>query len=439
VAVAARVDVPTGRDNGAGWGDYDNDGDLDLFVASFGTSKLFRNNGDSTFIDVTDEAGVGDPNNQHRSIGVAWGDYDQDANLDLMVVRWITEDDPMVMITRAFQPLVRALVLYHNNGDGTFTDVTFLLGDRRDYPSKVKGAGFKPGFVDYDNDGDPDIYVVNDFGEDNYPNVLWRNDGADGAGGWIFTDVSADSGTDVAISGMGLAVGDYDNDADLDFYMTDMGDSEFLENRGDGTFVNVTDRTGTGRGQVPGDSLVDGSVGWGAAFANLNNDGFLDLYYVAGELDKGQPNALFVGDNGGSFLDVSSSSGTDDTGIGRGVAFGDFDNDGRTDMFVVNVGGQDSGPGVARLFKNVSDNGNHWLSIKLVGNGSNRDGIGARVKVTAGDATQIREMGASQAHMSHSVVPVHFGLGTANKVHEIEIRWPSGVIQTLAKYRWTRC
>ena len=142
------------------------------------------------------------------------------------------------------------MALYHNDGDATFTNVTDLLGDATVYPSNVKGAGFRPTFMDYDNDGDQDIYIVNDFGRENHPNVLWRNDGADGRGGWRFNDVSEAAGVDLATFGMGLAVGDHDNDGDLDFYVTDCGDSDFLENRGDGTFVEVTPGTGTARGSI---------------------------------------------------------------------------------------------------------------------------------------------------------------------------------------------
>ena len=431
VAIEAGVADPDGHSNAAGWGDYDNDGNIDLFLTNFGTSKLFQNNGDGTFSDVTENAGVEDPNIQFRSTGVAWGDYDQDSYLDLLIVRWITEDDPMVMVERDFEPLVRAMVLYRNNGDGTFTNKRFLLGDPRDYPSKVKGAGFKPSFLDYDGDGDLDIYTVNDFGEDNYHNVLWRNDGPDGSGEWIFTDVSAASGADVAISGMSLAVGDYDNDRDLDLYMTNMGPSRLLANQGDGTFVNVADETGAGRGQLPGDTLPNGSVGWGSAFGDFDNDGDLDLYYVAGGLEEAQPNALMVNDGTGSFEDLSALSGTDDMGVGRGLVCADFDNDGKLDLFVVNMGDEQGNPGIARLFRNESDVNNHWLAVKLVGTASNRHGNGARITVTAGNQTQVREAGASQSQMSHSNLPAHFGLGVNDQVDRIEIRWPGGETQDL--------
>ena len=159
--------------------------------------------------------------------------------------------------------------MYHNNGDGTFSNVTGLLSDDLDYPSPVKGAGFKPAFIDYDNDGDQDLYIINDFGAANYPNVLWRNDGIGESGDVTFTDVSKESGTDLAIFGMGMATGDYDNDGDLDWYITDIGASEFLENQGDGTFVNQTERTGTGRGAIPRNWFDDNSVGWGYGLHRL--------------------------------------------------------------------------------------------------------------------------------------------------------------------------
>ena len=443
VAAAAGVENSEGRGYGAGWGDYDSDGDLDLFVANFGGSKLYRNNGDGTFTDVTTEAGVGDPDAEFPTMGITWGDYNQDGYIDLLVVRHIYQPDFNPPRDRDFPKVARPLALYRNNGDGTFTNVTSLLGDSSIHPSNVKGAGFKPTFLDYDNDGDPDIYVVNDFGQENYTNVLWRNDGSDGKGGWKFTDVSTASGANLSIYGMGLAVGDYDNDSDLDFSISNIADSVFLENQGDGTFVNVTERTGTGRGVVPGNGIIDRSTGWGTIFVDLDNNGLLDLYYVAGQIDSDpytnpeqQPNAIFINNGDGTFFDISAlsfgdNSSGDDSGIGREVAAADFNNDGLMDLFVVNMGKVDGTPGVARLLINTSDTTNNWLSIKLIGTTSNRDGLGARITVTCGGVRQIREMGASQGHVSHSVVPVHFGLGSATQADVVEIRWPSGTVQTL--------
>ena len=431
--------TPDATGYGAGWADYDNDGDLDLYVANFGASKLFRNDGNDSFTDVTAASGVADPDANHRTMGVAWGDYDGDGFLDLLVVRHLIEiGGKLALDTPGLARASRSLALFRNRGDGTFRNVTQLLSDKLEYPSPVKGAGFKPAFLDYDNDGDMDIYVVNDFGEANYPNVLWRNDGKYSTGSVKFSDVSEQSGTDLAIFGMGLAVGDYDNDGDFDLYMTDIGEGEFLENQGDGVFVNETESTGTGRGSIAGNWFDDMSVSWGTAFADLDNDGLLDLYAVAGQMDndpcfnmENQPNALFVNMGDGTFSDVSSASGADDPGTGRGVAHGDFNGDGLLDLFVVNMGTRDGEPGISRLFINTSENGNNWLRVALRGTDSNRFGIGARVVVTAGGARQIREMGASQSHISNSVVPAHFGLGDAETVDAIEVRWPSGKTQRL--------
>ena len=439
VAAAATVDDPDATSYGVGWADYDNDGDLDLYVANFGASKLFRNDGNDSFTDVTIASGVADPDAEHRTMGVGWGDYDGDGFLDLLVVRHLIEiGGKLALDTAGLARASKPLALFRNHGDGTFSNVTHLLSDILEYPSPVKGAGFKPAFLDYDNDGDVDIYVVNDFGAANYPNVLWRNDGKDSTGNIKFTDVSEESGTDLEIFGMGLAVGDYDNDGDLDLYMTDIGEGEFLENRGDGTFVNETGSTGTGRGSIAGNWFDDMSVGWGTIFADFDNDGQLDLYTVAGQMDndpcfnmENQPNALFINMGDGTFSDVSDASGADDPGTGRGVAPGDFNGDGLLDLFVVNMGTRDGEPGTARLFINTSENDNNWLKVVLRGTESNRFGIGARVVVTAAGAKQVREMGASQSHISNSVVPVHFGLGDAEMVDAIEVRWPSGRTQRL--------
>jgi hypothetical protein len=464
-----------GHGHGAAWGDYDNDGWLDLYVANYGNSRLFRNNGNETFSDITQQAGVGDPAPDYRTTGAAWGDYDKDGYLDLLIVRHIVADGPMFTVTstaqivlqrqcrteefladpkvprgvvlldphdfsqtskRDFTNVVRTLELYRNNGDGTFESVTDLLGDGI-FPSNVLGAGFKPSFLDFDNDGDFDIYVVNDFGAENFPNVLWRNDGPDGNGGWRFTDVSADTGADAVMYGMGLAAGDYDNDGDLDINMTDIGASRFFENRA-GEFVEVSERTGTGRGLIPENGEVNRQIGWGTVFADFDNDGWLDLYTAAGELDSdpcsnhpNQPNALFINMGDGTFAEVSKASGADDPGTGREVIAGDFNGDGLLDLYVVNMGNLAGEPGIARFYLNAYETSNTWLQVKPLAGDGPAMAIGARVTVTAGNLTHLQYAGLSQGHTSQSVMPVHFGLGQAARVDAVEIEWPSGARQRL--------
>jgi hypothetical protein len=476
VAATARVSDAEGRGHGAAWGDYDSDGQLDLYVANYGSSRLFRNNGDETFTDVTQAAGVADPAPDYRTSGAVWGDYDGDGWLDLLIVRHIVADGPMFTVTstaqvvlqrqcrteefladakvprgvvlldphdftqtakRDFSSVVRTLALYHNNGDGTFENVTHMLGDGDIFPSNVLGAGFKPAFLDFDNDGDFDIYVVNDFGAENFPNVLWRNDGPDGSGGWKFTDVSAAAGADAVMYGMGLAAGDYDNDGDLDISMTDIGASRFFENQA-GQFVEVSERTGTGRGIIPENGEVNGQIGWGTLFADFDNDGWLDLYTAAGELDSdpcsnhpNQPNTLFMNLGDGTFTDVSKSSGSNDPGTGREVIAGDFNNDGLQDLYVVNLGGLKGEPGIARLYLSTYQTDNSWLQVKPLAGDGVSIAIGAKVTVTAGGLTQTRYAGLAQGHMSQSLTPLHFGLGAAATIDVVEVRWPDGATQRL--------
>jgi enediyne biosynthesis protein E4 len=476
IAVPAGVADAGGRGHGVAWGDFDNDGFLDLYVANYGSSRLFRNNGDETFTDVTTAAGVADPGPDYRTTGAVWGDYDKDGLLDLLIVRHVDAVGPLFTIDstativllrecrteefyanpkvprgvvigdshdfskrakRNFDGGVRSLKLYHNRGNGTFEDVTSLLDDGKGYPSNIEGAGFKPAFVDYDNDGDLDIYVVNDYGDEIYPNVLWRNDGPTANGAWSFTDVSEGSGANPPMFGMGLAAGDYDNDSDLDFYVTDIGSSRFFENRA-GLFEDVTDRTGTGRGVIPENGDVNLSIGWGAAFADLDNDGWLDLYMTNGQIDSDpcsnlphQPNAVFINKRDGSFADVSRASLANDPGTSREVVDADFNNDGRVDLFVVNIGSMDGTPGTSHLFLNDDESGNHWLAVQPVSGDNARFSVGARVEVTVNGLTMMQDAGQAQGHMSQSMAPVHFGTGDAQQVDRVVIIWPDGAMQTL--------
>ena len=437
VAAAAGVDDPLGRGNGGCAADYDNDGAQDLYVTNYGPSRLFHNNGEWKFADVTTSAGLDETGFDYRSTGCAWGDYDADGFVDLIVLRHLNEGDQTILETKDFIGAVGGISLRHNNGDGTFTDVTELLGDtsspvggRRSAAfGNVWGAGFQPGWLDFDNDGDLDLFVVNDFGAEIQPNVLWRNDGPSADGTWAFADVSDSSGADVRMYGMGLAVGDYNLDGLLDLFVTNIKDNVLLANSGDGfSFTNTTDEAGADIGLI-GRKL---RVAWGTFFLDYDNDGDEDLYVVSGFIKGGpppanpkqQPNVLLQNNGDGTFTDVSESSGADDDGVGRGGVYLDADNDGCLDLFITNLGQP------ARLLRN-SCSDSRWLVVRTVGTSSNRDGIGARITVVAGGTTQIREISGGSSSMGQNMMPAHFGLGKAKQADYVLVRWPSGKVQAL--------
>jgi hypothetical protein len=428
-AKAGLADVD-GVSVGVACADYDNDGFCDLIVTRLGGLRLYHNNGNGTFADVTETA-LPAPTGGHPS-SAAWGDFDGDGFLDLYVTYWLDSvPDPVSDLQQSDTELraeytsrTRSHRLLKNNGDGTFRDVGDYLGTNRE-PS----PGLAVGFFDYNNDNRPDLYVVNDLGKFVTSNALYRNDGK-APGGWRFSDVSSAAGVDKSMFGMGLAVGDYDGDGRLDMYVTNMGDNVLYHNRGDGTFEETTNRAGVGRGIIRGED----SVGWGTAFLDFDNDGWLDLYFVAGviypiknsrgEYSPDQPNALFKNNGDGTFRDVSKLSATNKTSGARGLAIGDYDGDGFLDLLIANY---DQPPS---LLKNPG-NGNHWLMVRLVGTKSNRCGIGAHVSIAAGGKRQLREICSGTSFLSSHGLDAHFGLGQLNRVDELQIRWPSGIVQTL--------
>lgn len=441
-AAAAGIDDPSGHSNGGCAADYDNDGDKDLYLTNYGTSKIFSNNGDGTFRDLTTTVGLGDSDKNLRSAGCAWGDYDRDGFLDLIVVRHLKELAPDTLVSGDFYLAVGMLALYHANGDGTFTEVTEILGDTRireknlygEAIGNLWGAGFQPGWFDYDEDGDPDLYIVNDWGPNVQPNVLWRNDGPARDGQWIFSDISKQSGAGVPMYGMSLAVGDYDLDGHLDMFMTNIGATVLLKNNGDGT--SFTDMAGEANVEVAKIGTED-RVTWGSVFFDYDNDGFEDLYIVSGYLSlpgvedvpqylKEQHNILLRNKGDGTFTNLSAVSGADDPGVGRGLGYLDIENDGCLDLFIGNLGGYTS------LYKNRCEEPNNWLVVKAVGTESNRDGIGARITVNSGGKSQVREIASGRSFMGHHMIPVHFGLGNADKIDEIIVKWPSGKVQTVS-------
>ncbi len=420
-------------DTGYGMGcvaaDYDNDGDTDLYVTNFGENLLYQNNGDGTFTDATAHAGVG--NGEKWSSSCAFLDYDHDGNLDLYVVNYLDYDlaadqdrlDPRGRRIYS-NPQVYAGIsdtLYRNDGDGTFTDVTRQAGV---YNQAGKGLGVTCG--DYDNDGRIDIYVANDT----TPNFLYRNSG-DGR----FVDIGPFAGAaynehGVAEGGMGVDFGDYNNDGSLDIFVTNFSNetNTLYHNTTDGALIDFTNIVGLGEVSFL-------KLAFGTKFFDANNDGTLDLFVANGHLYPTESDALeyaqadqfFINTRDGTFIDVSEQSGEyfSIRRVGRGAAFGDYDNDGDTDIFVVNLNQE----GV--LLRNEGGNKNSWLTIKTVGVKSNRDGIGARVEVVTRSHSQIKEVQAGSSYLSGHDLRLIFGLGTETKAETVKITWPSGAEQTL--------
>ncbi|MBI1929140.1 CRTAC1 family protein [Candidatus Poribacteria bacterium] len=409
-------------------GDYDNDGFPELYVTNFGPNVLYHNNGDGTFTDVTAQAGVGD---ERWGTSAAFADYDKDGDLDLFVANYVDYrfENHSVCYRGELQVYCPPAdfvgapdVLYRNNGDGTFRDVTQEAGA---FNPSGKGLGVVWG--DYDNDGYPDLFVANDT----TPNMLYRNNG-DGT----FTDVAlfvgvALGGKGVPLGGMGTSFGDYDNDGWLDLIVTNFQDdpNSLYHNDRDGTFGDATYASGLGGSSLP-------YVGWGVDFVDLDNDGYQDVFVANGHIydnveafDPGytyaQRNQVFRNRGDGAFDEIADQCGPGLllNKVSRGAAFGDYDNDGDIDVLITNSNQTPD------LLRNDSVNPNHWLILETVGTVSNRDGIGTRVKVVAGGISQIREVKSGSSYLCQSDMRLHFGLGAASIVDLVELRWPSGLVE----------
>ena len=422
---------------GVATGDYDNDGWEDLYVTCFGANHLFRNNGDGTFADVTTRAGVGDP---RWSTGAAFGDYDNDGRLDLFVANYVDlrldalpefgNGKNCVFRGLPVQCGPRGLVgagdsLYHNNGDGTFTEVSAAAG-----VSDAAGRfGMGVAWCDFDEDGHVDLYVANDSG----PNYLYRNNGNN-----TFTDVGLASGTAVSEDGteqasMGVTIGDYDHRGRWNIVVTNFsGEYNTVYRHEKGfLFTDASYRTRTAKSSMP-------FVGWGTKFFDYDNDGWLDLMVVNGhvypQLDKAggesgyrQRKLLYRNDRDGTFSEVAQESGAALTApaVSRGAAFGDLDNDGDVDVVINNLDGP------LTVLRNDGGNTNNFLVIDLVGKKSNRSAFGARVKVIAGDLVQIDERRSGGSYLSQNDTRLHFGLEKRQKADRVEVRWPDGAIEAL--------
>jgi enediyne biosynthesis protein E4 len=416
---------------GAAVGDYDNDGFEDLYVTAYGGNRLYHNNGNGTFTDVTEKAGVGGGG---WSTSAAWVDLDGNGYLDLVVLRYVQWDWDDVWCGEhregyrgychpdVFPPI--SMLVYHNNGNGTFTEEAHKRG--LDKPGRELGVAI----ADYDRDGHPDIFVAND----SMPEFLFHN-----KGNGTFEEVALDAGVAFdgegrTYAGMGVDFSDYNNDGLPDLFVDNLGEQKYAlyQNNGDGTFIYASYPTGIG-----GMSLLHS--GWGARFVDYDNDGWKDLLVAQGhdmdnieltqpQLHYREPMLLARNISGKRFVDVSAISGPvfQNRWAARGMAIGDIHNNGLLDAVVT----ENNGP--AHIVMNETKTANHWIGFKLVGHTSNRDGIGAVIRITTSHGSQWTTVTTASSYLSSSDVRAHFGLGNDTRAASVEIRWPSGIVQHLA-------
>ena len=422
-----------GYDMGVAVADYDNDGREDVFVTSYGGNRLYHNNGDCTFTDVTEKAGV---SGSGWSSSATWVDLDNDGLLDLVVDRYVTWDWEDMWCGEhregyrgychpdVFLPI--SMLVYHNDGNGHFSEVSHKLG--LDKPAKALGIAI----ADYDRDGRIDIFIAND----SMPEFLFHQkpDGTfEEVGLEAEVAVNADGQT---YAGMGVDFADYENSGWPGIVVTNLANQRYAlyRNLRDGTFNYISPESGIG-------AISQMHSGWSLRFMDYDNDGWKDLLIAQGHdldtIEKSSPQLhyrepmMLVRNTGKKFVDVSLMSGEvfQQAWVGRGMAIGDIDNDGRIDA-VVNTNG-----GPAHLLRNESVTSNHWITLHLTGHKSNRDGIGAVVKLTTPEGAQWVTVTTSSGYLSASDPRVHFGLGKSLLAEKIEIRWPSGIIQTITNVR----
>ncbi len=419
--------------------DYDNDGDIDLYLSNYGRNTLYSNNGDGTFRDATEQAGVG--RGERFGAGCCFLDIDGDGDLDLYAANYVAfsyaRHAEVVKRSFPYPPgpgdyAPESDTLLRNNGDGTFTDISGVSGI-----GSVAGPSMGTVCADLDEDGDTDIFVCND----NAPNFFFRNDGRG-----HFSEAASEAGLAYDFhgnvnGGMGADCGDFDNDGHLDLLMTDYT-AQFpvlYHNQGNGTFIDASRATGVGRTAFP-------HTKWGVGLVDFDNDGRRDAFIACGhflenirEFDTRTsyrtPNILLWNAGGKKFVDVTGQCGGGMAVVesSRGAAFDDFDNDGDVDVSILNANAR------SNLLRNDTRTTNHWIELRLVGRTANRDGVGARVRVVCGASAQVAEVHSGRAYQSHFGSRLHFGLGAVNRIDKVEVQWLGGRRESFSIGTVDRC
>lgn len=428
----------TGYSMGVAAGDYDNDGNVDLYVVGVNRNQLLHNNGDGTFTDVTEKAGVSGKYPDGRkpwAVAAGWFDYNNDGLLDLLVINYLDYDISTTKLCSLDGVRTYCApgnfkgtqnILYRNNGDGTFTDVSVSS-----HIAQYTGKGMGLAFADYDNDGFTDVFISNDT----FPNFLLHNNG-DGT----FTDAALEAGVAYTadggvVAGMGADFRDLNNDGLPDIFQTAMFGNTFPLYKNTGRqFEDVTEVSGM-------TAFSRRMTAWGTGAFDFDNDGWKDLFTAGGAILDNElevlhrpariPNGLLRNNGNFTFTDASSTAGAGflEPRLHRGAAFGDFNNDGKIDMVVTAINE------TPQLLMNRTANGNHWITLKLVGVKDNRDGLGTKIKITTSEGVQYNHATTAVGYGSSSDKRVHFGLGSATVVEKIELAWPTGVKQVLTNVK----
>lgn len=401
------IAVANGLCKGVSVADFDNDGWDDIYFSCMGADFLFKNNNGQSFTDVTNVAGINNPYNTQSS---AWADVNDDGWLDLYVINYDTGTE--VPNAVASDPALDAF--YLNNKDGTFTNIITELET-----TQVLKPNLAVTFFDYDGDGDQDLYVVSDKLKGN---VLWKNDGpasVDCGSVWCFRDVSNATNTNSLVFGMGVAVGDIDNDGDYDLYFSSISEQKLLLNQLSQGLASYTDVS-------MGSALNITAVGWGTLFFDYNNDAWIDAYIATQNTTFELSDSLFENNHDGSFTNITTNCGVTNILKSEGVAQGDFNNDGKIDVILAN---RDIN---YQLFKNNSLNSNHWIKFKLTGGYDlNINAIGVKVTVNTDDGvSQIRTVNSGSSRGAGNELTLHFGLGTA-EIISVKIAWKKDSVETI--------